>query len=245
MRKTIIILIILLSKFVYSQERTIHVKTYENGDTSFWYNWSMNLCDEIGIKKIQSFSTNSYLRLWTNRQTVDIWSDNKGEFHGKITTWTEEYTPAGEDPTNRIFIQSDILNSNQVSNIIQLIDSSNIKLIPDQDLIKNWGYGFDGITYIIELANKTEYYFKSYWTPVAQDTLKEAVIVQNFVDRILELSNANLIWEGFVDIIPYEYYINGGPFISFKRLTKKEIRKFKKERNNYRRQSLKIEQAEN
>lgn len=238
MKKIILILTLFSSIVVLGQNREIHIKTYENGDTSLWYKWRIELCDQIELDSAQNSENNWYFRLWTNKQAIDIWEGFDGRTFSKVTSWTKEHTPNDEEPTNRIFYENKLLNSSKTNKLIKLIDSTQIKNIPDEDSIESWGQGFDGITYIIETSNTKDYFFKSYWTPTDQDSLKEAVIVQRFIDRCLEISKSKEIWSDFASRIPYEYYINGGPMITCRGLTKKERKKLKKERKNYRQQKL-------
>ena len=226
------------SIIVFGQNRQLHIKTYEDGDTSLWYKWRIELCAQIELDSIQNSENNWHFRLWTNKQAIDVWEDIDGRTFGKVTSWTKEYTPNDEEPTNRIFYENKLLDSDKTNRLITLIDSTQIKNIPDEDSIESWGQGFDGITYIIETADSNEYFFKTYWTPTAQDSLKEAIVVQNFVERCLEITDSKEIWSDFVSRIPFECYINGGPMVTCKILTKRDRRKYKKERKNYRQQKL-------
>ena len=236
MRQILFILTLISPIVVLGQNRELHIKTYEDGDTSLWYKWRIELCAQIELDSIQNSENNWHFRLWTNRQAIDIWEDVNGEQFGKVTSWTKEYTPNDEEPTNRIFYEIKILDSVQTNKLISLIDSTRIKNIPDEDSIENWGQGFDGITYIFETTDSNEYFFKTYWTPTAQDALKEAIVVQNFVDGCLEITDSKEIWSDFASRIPFECYVNGGPMITCRGLSKKERRKLKKERKNYRQQ---------
>ena len=121
---------------------------------------------------------------------------------------------------------------------VEIVEKKLIKNIPDEESIENWGQGFDGITYIFETSNTKDYFFKTYWTPTAQDSLKEALVVQKFVDRCLEITASKQIWSDFSSKIPFECYINGGPMVACRALTKKERRKLKKERENYRQHGI-------
>ena len=238
MKQILFILALFSSIIVHGQNRELHIKTYAEGDTSLWYKWRIELCAQIELDSIQNSENNWHFRLWTNRQSIDIWEDANGERFGKLTSWTKEHVPNDEEPINRLFYENKLLDSGKTNRLISLIDSTRIKNIPDEDSIENWGQGFDGITYIIETVNTRDYHFKTYWTPTAQDSLTEAMIVQNFIDRCLTISESQEIWSDFASRIPFECYINGGPMVACKILTKKERRKYKKERKNYRKQKL-------
>ena len=79
---------------------------------------------------------------------------------------------------------------------------------------------------LVEFETKSNYNFKTYWTPKVQDsTLIEARYFQSFVDTIFRLSNSSTIWKDFEKLIPYECYRVGGT-IGCKVLTKKQKRQF-------------------
>ena len=234
MKQILFILTLFSSIIVLGQNRELHIKTYEDGDTTLWYKWRIELCAQIELDSIQNSENNWYFRFWTNKQAIDIWEESNGKTFGKVTSWTKEYTPNDEEPTNRIFYENKLLDSKQVDELISLIDSTQILNIPDEESIENWGQGFDGITYIFETSSTKDYFFKTYWTRTAQDSLKEALVVQKFVDRCLEITASKQIWSDFSSRIPFECYINGGPMVACRALTKKERRKLKKERENYR-----------
>ena len=238
MKQIILILTLFSSIVAFGQNRELHIKTYADGDTSLWYKWRNELCSQIELDSVQNSENNWHFRLWTNKQAIDIWEDVDGRTFSKVISWTKEYTPNDEEPTNRIFYENKLLDSAKTNKLIKLIDFTQIKNIPGVDSIESWGQGFDGITYIIETADSNEYFFKTYWTPTAQDSLKEAIVVQNFVDRCLEITDSKEIWSDFASRIPFQCYINGGPMITCKILTKRERRTYKKERNNYRQQQL-------
>ncbi len=234
MKQIILVLTLFSSIVALGQNRELHIKTYEDGDTSLWYIRRVELCSQIELDIVQNSENNWHFRLWTNKQAIDIWEDVGGRTFSKITSWTKEYTPNGEEPLNRIFYEKKLLDFTITNKLIKLINSTQIKNIPDKDSIESWGQGFDGITYIIETADSNEYFFKAYWTPTALDSLREAIVVQNFVDRCLEISQSKEIWSDFASRIPYECYINGGPMVTCKILTRRERRKYKNERKNYR-----------
>ncbi|MFV0470190.1 MAG: hypothetical protein ACK5MK_14860 [Dysgonomonas sp.] len=79
-------------------------------------------------------------------------------------------------------------------------------------MINGWQQGADGITYLIEYADKDSYSLKKYWTPYAQDSIKEALIVENFMTDISTLLDNKGNYERFKDSIPKKNgcYTNGG-----------------------------------
>lgn len=234
MKQILFLLIVFKSFFVFGQKQVIEINAYTNSDTSYWF----EMCSRLELEKIQISKNNWNVRLWTNSQAIDIWEDTTGKTFGKVTTWTTEYTVKDEAPTNRILYQSRLLETDKTKKLISLIDSTDIKNIPDGNFIENWIQGSDGITYKIETSNKKDYFFKTYWTPNAQGTLKEALAVQKFVDSCYEISESGKIWNDFTTRIPFEYYTMGERTVFTNKMSKNKRRKLKKEREIYRKQQL-------
>lgn len=207
MKYLIYIFVLLISNSVFCQNRKIYANTSNPEDTTPWYK-------QIALNDIQYSKYNYYFRLYTDKQVIDVWEDTTGKAFGKITCWTKEYASDYEKPSNSIYFEKRILDSIQVSKIMFLIDSIKIETIPDQDSIKGWEQGFDGITYTIAHLIQTDYDIKSYWTPRAQGSLTEAILVQHFVDRMLKIVEAEEVWEAYANHIPFPCYINGGPIIT-------------------------------
>ncbi len=242
MKSLVTIITLFFFHTLLGQTKTFNNVTFANGDTSFWYKYQNIVIDGLSLTRLDTSSSDSYFRIWKANQVLDIWKTNNNTFSGKLTSWATEQTPAKEKPTDRILIDKKILQSDTIKQILKLIEKTEILNLPTDDSIKGWKHGFDGITYIIEFATKSNYNFKTYWTPKAQDsTLTEARFIQSFVDTIFQLSNSLKIWKDFEKLIPYECYNVGGTIIC-RVLTKKQKRQFVKERKKYRQQDVLYQQ---
>lgn len=218
----------------FGQTRNLSGVLSQTGDTSLWYKYQKIVANDLSLIEIEKTSFPYYFRIWKTNQVLDVWQSENNKFFGLLTSWVTERTPAKEKPTERVLIDKTVLQSDSVQKIINLITSTKIIELPTDDSIKGWQHGFDGITYITEFSSKKSYSFKTYWTPKAQDTtLKEAKAVQIFVDKIFQLSNSLETWKKFEKTIPFECYNVGGS-TACKILTKRERRKFIKERKKYR-----------
>jgi hypothetical protein len=222
--------------FSFGQTKKLNGITSTTGDTSLWYKNQIKQLKKLSLPLLDTSSNKEYYRVWTNRQVIDIWKNSNGTFGGNLTAWTDEYVPYNEKPTNRTYIKVVPLTSDTAQFVQQLFLSSGILNLPTDNSIKSWRQGFDGITYIIEQSSKDSYSFKTYWTPKAQGSLKEAIQVQSFIDSVFSIVRAQDVWKSFANTIPYECYINGGPGIACKVLTTKERKNYIKERKNYRQQ---------
>lgn len=238
MRHIIILLTFFITSLAFGQSRNLHIPTYDNGEYTYWYKYTIDLSGKIGIDIVQNTKNNWYFRLLTDCQVIDIWEDATKEIKGSLTSWTEEYVPSCEEPTYRSFCKTKSLNQATVLELAELIRKSNIQTVPDEMSIDDWEEGEDGITYFIETADANNYYLKTYWCPNDQGVLKEAMIVRGFVNQALLISRSKNVWNEFSNEIPFETYTEGNYIVS-SILTKEESKKYKTERDNYRRTVLK------
>lgn len=84
MKQIILILALFSSVMVFGQNRELHIKTYEDGDISFWYKLRIELCAQIGLDSIQNSKNKWHFRLWTNKQAIDVWKDLNGKTFGYL-----------------------------------------------------------------------------------------------------------------------------------------------------------------
>jgi hypothetical protein len=232
MKLNLTIIGLIFSASLFCQNRTMTIKNNIESDSSLWYKWQTEKTETFDLIRIENSPYIYHFRLTTHQQIIEIWQNDKVEIHGQITTWTKEHSPKDEIQTNRYFFEKKEIDSLTARRVLKIKDSLNINEIPDESLISEWKQGFDGIVYVFESANKTEYNLKTYWTPNIQDSLVEACKIQEFVDLTLNTLNSQEIIKDFNARIPYECSTNGGT-IRCLILTKKDKRKFKKERNNY------------
>lgn len=238
-------LLMILPILANCQNRKIIVKNFEEGTIPDWISWRFGYSHQLGLQLVHDNENQYHFRFSTDKQLIEIYQEKEGsEMKGQIINWSKEYVNnEKEKPTKRFFHEEIILDSTQIQKVVQLIEDSQIKEVPDDESVKNWKKGFDGITYSIEFADKYEYNYKSYWTPIIQESVVEAEEIQKFVDDILKITNAEKIWNDFSKQIPFECYINYGPEITCKVLTWLEKKKYKKERRNYRQHSGGVDTA--
>jgi hypothetical protein len=226
--------------FVVAQIKQINIPINEKKNTNYWFEWKKELQKKIGLNDITQPPQKAHFRLWTYEQMIEVWQDSTNKLYGKITCWVEENVPSDEESTNRYFTISQYLSAEQSQQMWEWIKASQINTIPSEEFIKDWGGGHDGITYMLENIENEIYTFKSYWTPKAQKSLSEAIIVQNFIDKAFEICKAREHWKFFSIQIPFEsYYTNGGGWATVSRGSWQERRKYKQERDKYRKSQIK------
>ena len=234
MNVLLIVFNLLFVSNLFGQIKTLHNIENADGDTSILYKYQLTVINGLSITRLDTSLSPFYFRIWQTNQALDILKDKENNCKGILTSWATEQVPQNEERTHRILITKQELKRDTADSIFALIKSSQILNLPTDDSIKGWRQGFDGINYVIEYSTATDYFLKTYWTPKIQDTaLKEARFVQSFVDSAFQLSESKAIWKSFQKTIPYECY-SVGMTINCKVLTKKEKRKFARERKAYR-----------
>lgn len=142
-------------------------------------------------------------------QAVEIWKDNDS-IGGILTNYIFK-TKYDKLQDQNIFIKKIELDKELASKTYNLIFNSGILDLDTDRKIDGWEQGMDGITYTIEHANKKEYWYKSYWTPSSRDSLKEALIVINFINKLDDILALEANREKFIKKLPHRgCYNNGG-----------------------------------
>jgi hypothetical protein len=104
--------------------------------------------------------------------------------------------------------------SERASAVYKLIIDECLNTIPDGDAIDGWSKTNDGFTYITECVDSTKYSFKCYLSPSGQGSLKEAMILQTFVDDIDHLLKLQKKYKIFSASVPFWCYTNGTPQVT-------------------------------
>ena len=194
MRAFIFIITIFFINSVYGQtEKSVDIPTVRNYknevDTSLWCKSKSDLAKQINLRDLKISNDAFHFRLWTDIQTIDIWTVDHIIYFGTVTNYAQRYDQKliskGVYKIDKVFSNQIILDTAKARQIFILIDTLSIIAIPTDDKIKGWQSGLDGEEFIIENSTTTQYYFKTYWTPrVFADTLIEAKKIQTLVDRL-------------------------------------------------------------
>jgi len=229
--------IALISSHSFGQSKQLKIPKND-----FWYKYNKQKLEKLYLTDLTKSTTDSHWRLWYNGQTVsyaiDIVND-ADKITAFVTPYTEEFVPYENEPqTDRIYTYKIPLEDSIAKNILQLINKTNINQIPDEDDIEGWGHGFDGVTYCIENATRSDYSFKSYWSPDASET-KEAKTIKDFIGKIEEIVSIKKVWLKFNKYIPFESYNTGGPMVPVRALTYDQLLYYKQDRASYRKKMTK------
>lgn len=215
-----------------AQPRVAHIPKGARRDTTIMYTYQQELCKKLGLREVLQDTCNDHFRLWSDTYIIDV-CKNGHDVTADLIRWAEEVTPNNEPPTGRVFKQIHALDAKGLT-IDSLINQSKIKEIPDQSEIDAWQQGFDGTAYMIEYTADSVYYFKWYWTPDAQKGVREAVVVKQFLVSTMAIVETSEGHQQFAASIPFQCWTNGGISMGCKVLTKSQVKKYKRERDHYR-----------
>jgi hypothetical protein len=194
--KNIYFILLFVGQISFGQiSKKIEIPVYQNsnnkGDTSLWFKDYFKLGQELKLPNLQHTNDTFYFRFWTYNQAIDIWTFDRVKIFGMVTNFAERYDAKllrkGQYIVDKVFYNTKKLDSLSAKNIYKAIENLNLVDIPSDEKIKGWSAGFDGVEYLIEASSKTNYSFKTYWTPsVFSDTLNEAKRIQKFVDYLFK-----------------------------------------------------------
>jgi hypothetical protein len=163
---------------------------------------------------------------------VEIIKLDDTTYAGIVWLSTKEFVePGKEKPTHRVYYSKEDLTKNETIKVLNYFQNSNIANIPTDSAIKGWHQVLDGTTYEIDLLDNGVYSKKSYWSPDAQKDVKEALLVQMFVDSTSMILKPKL--DLFNTTIPFESWSDGFIIVRKKVGFLKRL-KYRKERNAYR-----------
>ncbi|WP_417365130.1 hypothetical protein [Flavobacterium beibuense] len=203
-RLNIIIILFLLSfQAVFSQTKEI------KGDTAFWNKRDVKFEKKLDLKNFEQSTDEFNFRFRNRGQVIEI-SKNDSVYSGNITNFIYHNKRANRNNTDTLSNKI-TLSSKQAEEIYKIVKKSKIIDLPTDEKIENWKHGFDGIVYIIEHSDKKEYWLKSYWTPRAQDSIPEAIIVLDLINNLSETLDLEDVYSSFKNTLPRKgCYDSGG-----------------------------------
>jgi len=214
-RWVLIVLLVILTTQCFGQpEKKI------SGDTSFWFNEQKDDSSKFGLSNLMTSQDSFHFRFCTAGHIIDIWTQDGKVYKGNLVIYTfgykEQKAERGYTPfTGPLYDTIAALDSNSARKAYALIKS--VSQIPSQNAIKGWQSGFDGVEYIFQVSTPSTFNFRSYWTPLAQDsTLIEAKIIEKFVSDLDSLASYKSNCRKFTGSLKPGPYANGGGMVMIK-----------------------------
>ncbi|MFD0752000.1 hypothetical protein ACFQZS_17735 [Mucilaginibacter calamicampi] len=165
---------------------------------------------------------------------IQVGKLNDTSFVGTVMLYVKEFVElTKERPIDRFYYSKEDLTKQEVREILKYAQANNITDIPTDSVIKGWKPVLDGTVYEISTLDNGIYSEKSYWSPDAQEGVKEAKSIQRFVDSASAVIKTKL--SRFNSNISFEAWSDGFVIVR-KKLGAFKKHKYKKERNLYRKQ---------
>ena len=211
----------------------MHVEVRPGQTENYWRTYILSREKEIGLHDVAVAPQPFYLRIWLGGTVVSIWPDAKS-LQGSLTKWVKEAVPPDEVETGRYFILNEALDSAVCRKLYLAYQSRQLSALPSEERIPGWQQGFDGVTYLLETVAYDAYSLKTYWTPEVQKEVKEAALVQDFVDTVGQLLDLKKRSYYFGESIPFESWTTASGSSASRILTLAEHYRMNKERSRYR-----------
>jgi hypothetical protein len=227
MKIFLLILTISLSISAKSQTKKLELNLTKDSDTLFWKKYQNDDIKDFGLPEL-STKCDFVFRSWNPGSLLEI-NKHNDSVSGKIIYFVYEVWE--DDYKADKFVKTYILPKTTSENLYEYISNSGIQKIPSDKYIKGWQQGLDGITHIYELKENDNYSFKSFWTPASQKGIEEAEFIIKLNKKIAEIGELKKYRKNFNDIIPFiTYTYSGSSYAITKPPTKREWRKYKRER---------------
>lgn len=236
MRYLLIILFILSSTFAFSQEQNqyLHLKNISD-TTDYIYSCHKRDVRLANAEDLEKCAHKFHFRLIETGRYIDILTMDSSHYIGVLTKHAYEYV-RDENPTHRVYSEHDTLTDQEINKLLSIIYSTDILQMPDGDDIKGWFGMLDGWSVSIEIAQSEIYSYKNYHSPGAYKSVKEAQIVQKFVDSCFKIASRGFPIYKFKEEVPFESYQreNGGISVIKNIRDAEQVKKYKMERDWYR-----------
>lgn len=204
MKKPLIVLLLILLSFQVALSQTKEIK----GDTAYWYKRNRAFQRTLKLKDFETSTDEFNFRFSYHGQIIEIKKDSFN-ISGNITNYIYHTKKANRGKADTLF-STIILSPEKAKSIYNVIVNSMILILPSDKEIKNWQHGADGITYFVEYSDKKNYWIKNYWTPSAQDSIPEALIVLNFIKKLSDSLNLEVTYKTFKNDLPKQGCYNSG-----------------------------------
>ena len=237
--KTLLLLIVLYCQVgaAPAQNRALVLSKSQLADSAKGLRDSEQL---IELNAIAKSPYKFHVRVSDGGFIVEVWQKDT-VFQGKMTRWVADADEASKYPERNqktIYYQQYLLGEAQATSIAQLLMSSGVLQLPSDEDIKGWQQGLDGYEITIQYSDDKKYSLKQYWAPLAQNGLKEAILVQQVYDKLADLSNAVLMQKVFERNIPFACYTTHNGSITCRVLSNAEKWDYKRRTDEYKRQLL-------
>jgi hypothetical protein len=196
----VIFILTITSQLTVGQTKTLTA----DSDTSS-YKFYDSLSSKIGIQPVSKSNDEFTFRFWDGFKVIDL-AYNQGQPHLTIVFFLQQYKKKKE---GRLYFRRYQLTDETAAEVYLLVKKYGLVDLPTDKLITNWRQGLDGITYITEQSNRTTFSFKSYWTPDAQNGVKEAGQILDFISELERIDEIKAKYKNFMEGQPFTSWYGG------------------------------------
>jgi hypothetical protein len=170
------------------------------GDTAYWYRRNKELKD-FSLTDFSTSDADFAFRFWGHGQVVELFKTGD-KISGAITNYIYWSNIRLRKRLERTIFAKVKIDNTKASAIYAITQGSGILSLQSDKMIDKWSRGADGTTYIIEHSDKSEYWFKHYWTPSAQGSVPEALVVMKFLKSFSDTLQLSQRYKEFEDTLP-------------------------------------------
>jgi len=222
-----------LAFIILGQDSSLKVIKLDNRYT--WRTTTCSIFDSIyfNLPVIENTKFTTYIRVSSDGQIVDLFSNDNLIFQGTVTNRITKYktvkTEWGKSNVeSQYFYRTQQLDTNTSTRLANYLLNSGLDTIPTDSLIPSWTKGFfdcSGLNY--QIKNKGVFSIKIFRCPWGQndtsDYKKVVISDYEFIEKNLDLNNR---YELFMDLLPPGIYSNDGFIMT---IIGKYIKKSKKD----------------
>lgn len=199
-KSTLLIIFSFFTISIFGQSNNSYELT-KDSDTLHYFRYEKPIIEKLNLIKPEE--NKNFFRFSSDKYYLELSDDAN-----KYILYADEIWDGKR--TGEVYIKQIDLTNRQVEEIKKLTDSLKINEIPSDNQIKNWAFGFDGITYKFENKNNNIFSYKHYWTPTSQEKFEESNKINFFVKKIDEIINFQKNGEIFRKEIPYFSWTKDG-----------------------------------
>jgi hypothetical protein len=201
-----------------SVKKEISIPMYR-GEKIYWYDSLKFLNANLDLSNLETDNSHlKHVRLWTDKQVVDVWQAKDSTFHCVVTSFVREYD-AKKELEGKFFVKKDELE--QISAMI-LLDSLQLNHLGDyKDChnIKSYNHDkIDGEFYRIELSTPSTYRLITLLNPEEQSrNIDEVKLFLQYLDLVNKEMDLGYMHQQLIMSLKKGTYVAGLSLITKKR----------------------------
>jgi len=146
-KSTLLIIFYFFTLSIFGQSNNRYELT-KDSDTLHYFKYERPIIEKLNLIKPEE--NKNFFRFSSDKYYLELSDDSNKYIFYADEVWDGKRT-------GDVYIKQIDLTNRQVEEIKKLTDSLKINEIPSDNQIKNWTFGYDGITYKIENKNNSNF----------------------------------------------------------------------------------------